>query len=612
MRRHAWVMAGVITWGCATTPPLFPDRSDHQLWAGAASVVITPAITDPWTSCNITNTTLSDDDRVMFHGTFDPVRGAFSVPMENPGCTKFCGANVFCDNFTDTNRNGIFDGVWMAGFQNNRPAQGVHDDLTTRCLALSYDSDYVVFCSVDFIGFLANRTRNVKERMAPLGVDGTRVIIASTHNHEGPDTIGIWGPDETHTGLIPGFLDSVVVKVAEAARTAAHDMVPVRTKLGQRTVSDYCPYCSGPSGRSWRYPHNYTGLVDDLRDPMVIDDLVTAMRLEDLSGTTVATVVNWSNHDESMSDGNSLLSTDYAGYVRRRMEMEYGGISLFFPSGVGGISTPLGVPVPLRNEDGTTVTQTSSVPPSVVGQIITDGVLGTIVTVISTPDASWEKTRSLGYVVAETAISALESQDYDVGHYTDVKGLTVRSSAVYLPIVNTFFNVALSTGLFEVTPDYLVSSPSLCPDIDTPKLSYRPPYGCIEDRVFVVGLGDAQIITVPGEIFMELVRGLPDDFASYVSLGTRPNKFFPQHDPSDPMSQHADPYIIERPIRPAMRAPFKFVLGLANDEVGYIVPENDFIYNPTNQGDHYEETNSLGPRTAPLVLEKVHELLNQP
>jgi hypothetical protein len=53
------------------------------------------------------------------------------------------------------------------------------------------------------------------------------------------------------------------------------------------------------------------------------------------------------------------------------------------------------------------------------------------------------------------------------------------------------------------------------------------------------------------------------------------------------------------------------VVGLANDEVGYILPEEDFKYpwNPFKPGKHYEETNSIGKEIAPKVMNALKELL---
>jgi hypothetical protein len=57
------------------------------------------------------------------------------------------------------------------------------------------------------------------------------------------------------------------------------------------------------------------------------------------------------------------------------------------------------------------------------------------------------------------------------------------------------------------------------------------------------------------------------------------------------------------------------ILGLANDEIGYIVPPSDFVldgelpYVREAEGDHYEETNSLGPTTASCIAQAFEDCL---
>ena len=47
----------------------------------------------------------------------------------------------------------------------------------------------------------------------------------------------------------------------------------------------------------------------------------------------------------------------------------------------------------------------------------------------------------------------------------------------------------------------------------------------------------------------------------------------------------------------------RILIGLANDQLGYIIPEYDF------RDDSYEETMSQGPATAPIVRETAIRLL---
>ena len=61
------------------------------------------------------------------------------------------------------------------------------------------------------------------------------------------------------------------------------------------------------------------------------------------------------------------------------------------------------------------------------------------------------------------------------------------------------------------------------------------------------------------------------------------------------------------------------VFGLANDELGYILPPNDYllhekspyIENGRDKHDrrHYEETNSMGPRTAQVIANAVEDII---
>jgi hypothetical protein len=55
------------------------------------------------------------------------------------------------------------------------------------------------------------------------------------------------------------------------------------------------------------------------------------------------------------------------------------------------------------------------------------------------------------------------------------------------------------------------------------------------------------------------------------------------------------------------------IIGLANDEIGYILPEDEFVYpeDPLAPGDHYEETMSVGIETAPRLTAAVRQLLGQ-
>ena len=113
-------------------------------------------------------------------------------------------------------------------------------------------------------------------------------------------------------------------------------------------------------------------------------------------------------------------------------------------------------------------------------------------------------------------------------------------------------------------------------------------------------LGNAEIgmFLIPGELFPELYNG---EFltAETSSSGT-----------------DAEYKILKN----QTNAKHTFVVGLCNDELGYIIPENDFYLHSrlpyiNNANDrlgrnHYEETNSTGPKTAQTILESTDKLIS--
>jgi hypothetical protein len=107
--------------------------------------------------------------------------------------------------------------VYMAGFGHNRKAAGVLDPLKVRAVVLEHDKDRLAFVSVDLVGFFHANVVRVREQLP-----GFRyVLVSSTHNHEGPDSLGLWGPNAFASGIDPDYLKSVEDKTVKAVQAAA-------------------------------------------------------------------------------------------------------------------------------------------------------------------------------------------------------------------------------------------------------------------------------------------------------------------------------------------------------------------------------------------------------
>lgn len=115
-------------------------------------------------------------------------------------------------------------------------------------------------------------------------------------------------------------------------------------------------------------------------------------------------------------------------------------------------------------------------------------------------------------------------------------------------------------------------------------------YG-VKTELSILQLGNLGIALLPGEIFPELVLGGEYGKANLWGKNPEPLLALAQEQGLDAL----------------------LVVGLANDEIGYIVPPSDFLVNPKlpylerfvdyKEEDHYEETNSVGPGCAQALAD---------
>jgi len=101
------------------------------------------------------------------------------------------------DRYIDRNGNGRFDTAWMTGFTTDRPAKGVHDPIEVRAMVLENNGLRIALVTLDAIGMFNDKVIDIRKRIDPaLNLD--HVVVSCVHNHETPDTMGIYsGPIPT-------------------------------------------------------------------------------------------------------------------------------------------------------------------------------------------------------------------------------------------------------------------------------------------------------------------------------------------------------------------------------------------------------------------------------
>jgi hypothetical protein len=354
--------------------------------------------------------------------------------------------------------------VYLAGFGYNRIATGIHDDLYARCLALEIARQKLVLCSVDLIGLFYEDVLAIRREFAGSTPSPAFLIVAATHTHAGPDTLGLYGPKALQSGTDRGYLEFVEHRIAATAAEAVRHLQPAALELA-------------------RDDHPLLGLLQGVdRPPIVKDPFLFVMRLVALSTSkTIAAVVNWSDHPEVLSRKNSNITSDYPHWVREYLETRLGGMALFFSGSIGKVS-PLG--------------QVSLVDPD-SGKIAEDG--------------TWRKAELLGNEIGRLTERALTS-----ARPANIDALSIKHETLFVPLRNPIFRAALAAGVFARRRP-LYTGGKLDP---ATKMRDVPGMGnveCaagsdIETEVDYIQVRSADVVmaeflAIPGEIYPELVNG---------------------------------------------------------------------------------------------------------
>lgn len=227
-------------------------------------------------------------------------------------------------------------GIGMEGNARDEGSRGVHDDLYARALVLRNEAGQecaIVALDICMLpGWVAARVRELIAADSPLQAE--QVLVAATHTHAGPVTIGIFGeaPDKV-------YLSEVAATAAGAVLEAYRNTVPAVVGFARGCAEE--PVNNRRLRTADGATHmNWEGLdpaeVAEVLGP--IDPEVMVMRVDTAEGEPLATVINYALHPAILAGDNWLISADWPGYAVGVIEKLRGGMGLFLNGGTGNIN----------------------------------------------------------------------------------------------------------------------------------------------------------------------------------------------------------------------------------------------------------------------------------
>jgi hypothetical protein len=365
--------------------------------------------------------------------------------------------------------------------------------------------------------------------------------VGSTHNHEGPDVIGLWGRTHFHRGVDDAYLQLVVDRTVQAIEQAQKSLKPTHGFYG--TADDET-------------------LLGDSRLPVVKDPTLRVLAFRDPSAAKdtenlAGLIVQWNCHPEAMGSKNTEITADFCAATVARLREVHGCPVVYLSGALGGLMAPPDGCVKDAN-----------------GKELKEG--------------EWEFSKKYGEAVADLATKAVAASEM-----VPLVPLDVKRVQPFIPVENRLYRVARTIGVLKREALAWTGDP-----YQAGEPLEKAPEGAlmsIQTEVACLRLGEVAIACIPGELYPELVYGkYPEAAEAGVDY------------PDAPLEPHVTSQL------PGKRW---MLVGLANDEIGYIIPRRQwdtaapYAYGRTTP--QYGEINSCGPDVAPVIMAALQKVLGK-
>jgi neutral ceramidase len=218
-------------------------------------------------------------------------------------------------------------GIELAGYPHHpRYNQGVHDPLYAGCILLDDGVTKLAIVSLDLLMYSKKEVRAVREDIARLTpVPAANIMITCSHTHSGPWTSGRLDLEGLERGLVPdpGFMSDLRRKLASLVKKAWEGRFEAQVGV----ENGFC-------GRD-------RGVGGNRRDPNgIADPQVWVVGIRDAVGRTRGCLVRYALHPTFLHSDNMQVSADYPGCVRSYLAEHAPGVTLLFAQGCSGNQSP--------------------------------------------------------------------------------------------------------------------------------------------------------------------------------------------------------------------------------------------------------------------------------
>jgi neutral ceramidase len=217
-------------------------------------------------------------------------------------------------------------GIYLIGYGDRvKGNQGAHDPLTATALALADGQRSIAIVACDLLCLNEYVIDRVRESCG----SGVEVLVCCSHTHSGP--IGYAGAESPRANR--GYIAFLVEQITAAVKEAVARLRPARLAWSSAQAAIAVNRRERKADGSLVIGENPDGAVDRS---------VQVLSVVGLDGERIATLVNFACHGTVWGPDNLLVSADWIGVMRDRIEADLGGLGLFLQGAAANLNPHMG------------------------------------------------------------------------------------------------------------------------------------------------------------------------------------------------------------------------------------------------------------------------------
>ena len=212
------------------------------------------------------------------------------------------------------------------GERMNKPAEGIHDPIWAKAIALQKGDKKYLIITLDLLGIPSNIKSDLIKRIPGMGWSMENMMLLPSHSHGSLEMAALNSKNllnNPNLGIFqPELLEFILKKLEVLVREVDKNYRSVKIATGSKMLE---------------------GLNRNRRKDPDIDKELIVTRIDLKNGNPVAVLVNWTAHPTFLGGEDMLVSAEWPGYLQTNLQnlIGKGVTAMYFNGSEGDQSTVL-------------------------------------------------------------------------------------------------------------------------------------------------------------------------------------------------------------------------------------------------------------------------------